>query len=181
MSLYNSRRNVHQYVGLVTLVILKTNNQSLIVTTSILIGRILQGLEASLTRTYPASSSESSTSSSTFSAPDSLFHLPSAPQFNGPKLCLGELQIDPDEENQLKLHLWLLQFRKLGKVITAMSNSVHQVTASNGRNGESGNGAGGSTSAHAMACQCIHMWLVQKTDALKARYDAKEGEIGIGR
>jgi hypothetical protein len=126
---------------------------------------------------YSSSAPASSTSSS--SAADT-----------APKLSLGELQIDPEEENQLKQHLWLLQFRKLRKVISKMSVSVRLLTGT-GNIGATGNGVGGigggigaigaggggggGHSAHVMACQCIHMWLVQKADGLKARYDAREG------
>jgi hypothetical protein len=160
------------------------------VTTSILIGRVIQGLEASLMRT--TTSPYSSYSSYSSSAPASSTSSSSAPD-TAPKLSLGELQIDPEEENQLKQHLWLLQFRKLRKVISKMSVSVRLLTgtgnigATGGGAGMGGNaaggmggmggggGGGGGHSAHVMACQCIHMWLVQKADGLKARYDAREG------
>ncbi|KAL2789403.1 hypothetical protein BJX66DRAFT_235991 [Aspergillus keveii] len=158
-----------------------------ILTTSILIGRVIQGLEASLMRT--TTSPYSSYSSYSSSAPASSTSSSSAAD-TAPKLSLGELQIDPEEENQLKQHLWLLQFRKLRKVISKMSVSVRLLTGT-GNIGATGNGVGGiggsigaigaggggsgGHSAHVMACQCIHMWLLQKADGLKARYDAREG------
>lgn len=148
------------------------------VTTSVLIGRIIQGLETSLMGIKSSSSTFSSDSCSSFLAPKTF----PSPYAEAPKLSLGELQIEPDEENQLQQYLWQLQFRKLREVIAKMSISVRQLTASHGGNAGAGAGAGGGgggNSANVMACQCIHMWLVQKTDGLKARFDTQEGEKGI--
>ncbi|CEN60515.1 Putative Zn2/Cys6 DNA-binding protein [Aspergillus calidoustus] len=128
-----------------------TQDDMSIMTTSILIGRVIQGLEASLMRT--TTSPYSSYSSYSSSAPASSTSSSSAPD-TAPKLSLGELQIDPEEENQLKQHLWLLQFRKLRKVISKMSVSVRLLTgtgnigATGGGAGMGGNAGGGMVHSH---------------------------------
>jgi len=128
------------------------------VTNSILIGRVIQGLEFTLLQTTV----KSTPSSSSDTCPGPIAGDP-------PKLSWGELQIDRDEENQLKQHLWLLQFRKLKRVIQMLNTSVRQLTSS----------VSGGHSAYVMACQCIHKWLTQKADTLKARYDAQDGGRAI--
>ncbi len=77
------------------------------------------------------------------------------------------MQIEPDEEAELKQHMWLIQLRKLQRVIKKLGVAVGLLRGAQ----DSGN------SAYIMTCQCIHMWLVQKAEALKARYQADNAMI----
>lgn len=118
---------------------------------SVLIGRVMQGLESTLNMTRSSLASTMSTSSGSSAG---------APSCATTKFSWGELQIEPDEEDQLKQHLWLLQFRKLERVIEQFKRLVRRLKGS----------ATNGNSAHGMACQCIHMWLTQKAEVLKTRY-----------
>ncbi|KIA75503.1 hypothetical protein HK57_00001 [Aspergillus ustus] len=144
-----------------------TQDEIPIMITSILIGRVIQGLEATLIRTRSSSSASSSTSSTnTTNSSSNSSSVSGTMSTDAPRLSWGELQIDPDEENQLKAHLWLLQFRKLERLIEEFNSSVRRLTGS----------TSGGHSAFLMACQCIHMWLTQKADVLKSRYHSQVGE-----
>ena len=80
----------------------------------------------------------------------------------------GTLQIEPDEEAELKQHMWLIQLRKLQRVITKLSAAVTQLRSAQNS----------SNSAYVMTCQCIHMWLVQKAEGLKAKYPGNDAMVG---
>ena len=122
------------------------------VTTCILIAHIVQGFETILAKASPSSTfTRSNTSDSSCGG---------KPNVAAPRLSWGVLQIEPDEEDELKQHMWFLQFRKLQKVLNHLSASVGRLRSAGG----SGN------SAHVMACQCIHMWLAQKAEIVRDRY-----------
>lgn len=80
--------------------------------------------------------------------------LPSIP---APRLSWGGLQIEPDEEVELKQHMWRLQLRKIQRVIKKLS----------AKTGASKSAQDSGNSAYVMICQYIHMWLVQKVECLK--------------
>ncbi|KAI1104961.1 hypothetical protein F4804DRAFT_305577 [Jackrogersella minutella] len=120
-----------------------------IMTIGILIGRIIEGLEMFMTRANPLKSP-------TFSNPlDNSEE--SSPGNSGPRLSWGLLEIEPDEEAELKHHLWLIQIRKLQGVLKKLSVSVDQMKRSEGN----------GNSAKSMTYQCIHMWLMQKAELLR--------------
>ncbi|KAK3936138.1 hypothetical protein QBC46DRAFT_412359 [Diplogelasinospora grovesii] len=120
-----------------------------IVTTSILIGRIIEGFEVFMARANPLSSPTRPSTMSSISE--------STSGVSVPRLSWGGLQMEPDEEAELKKHMWLMQLRKLQRVIKKLS-----VTTTGPR--DSGN------STHLMIHQCIHMWLAQKVECLKDCY-----------
>ena len=129
------------------------------VTTSILIGRIIEGFELFMTR---ANALSSPTHSRIIDGSDE-----SSPGVSVPRLSWGVLQIEPDEEAEIKQHMWLIQHRKLQRVIKKLIVAVGQL-----RNAQdSGN------SAHIMTCQYIHMWLVQKAEGLEDRYRVNDDAL----
>lgn len=103
-----------------------------------------------------------------------------------PPLLWGAMQLDHDEMEDLKQHIWLLQFRKLEKLLESLRNAIRRMRA-DGTIGSSGSGEGGrgddelhaytfiaggkgakgGNSALVMACECIHMWLNQKAKILR--------------
>ncbi len=132
---------------------------------SALIGQVLQGFESLLAKASLSGGSLYSSNTSESS------HGGKVNTTAAPRLSWGVLQIEPDEEDELKQHLWRLQFRKLENVLKQFSASVDRL-----RNAQ---GQGSGNSAHVMACQCIHMWLVQKAEAVKNRYLSQDG-LGVG-
>ena len=138
---------------------IRNSDLCIAVTTSILIGRIIQGFELFMTR---ANTLSSPTPSRIIDGSDE-----SSPGVSVPRLSWGVLQIEPDEEAELKQHMWLIQHRKLQKVIKKLIVAVGQL-----RNAQdSGN------SAHIMTCQYIHMWLVQKAEGLEDRYRVNDDAV----
>ncbi|KAL4746294.1 hypothetical protein BDW72DRAFT_38406 [Aspergillus terricola var. indicus] len=167
-----------------------TQDEMSIMTISLLIGRVIQSLDLTLIRAtssstpsfsrrsspsyinihnlhqVPTSTSTSITASASTSTSTSASTSASALSADSaPRLSWGSLQIDPHEEEQLKQHLWLLQFRKLERVIEEFSQSVGRLPA--------------GQSAYLMACRCLHMWLTQKAEVLRARYQAQDAGRGI--
>ena len=138
---------------------LRNSDLCIAVTTSILIGRIIEGFEIFMTK---ANALSSPTRSNNLDGSDD-----SSPGVSVPRLSWGVLQIEPDEEAELKRHMWLIQLRKLQRVIKKLIVAVGQL-----RNAQdSGN------SAHIMTCQYIHMWLVQKAEGLEDRYRVDDAAV----
>ena len=135
-----------------TLCPIRHSDLHIAVTTSILIGRIIECFELFLTR---AKTLSSPTHSRIIDGSDE-----SSPGVSVPRLSWGALQIEPDEEAELKQHMWLIQLRKLQRVIKKLMVAVDQLR----------NAQGSGNSAHIMTCQYIHMWLVQKAEGLEDRY-----------
>ena len=141
------------------------------VTISILVGHVIQGFESTLGKV------SSSSSRSPSSNPEDTPHISSGssgqktPKKNltHPRLSWGVLQIDPDEEDELKQHMWLLQFRKLQRVLMQLNNA----STGQSRNAQQAGSSSGEDSAHLMASQCIHTWLAQRADVVKDKYQAK--------
>ncbi|KAJ5952074.1 transcriptional regulator family: Fungal Specific TF [Penicillium vulpinum] len=127
---------------------------------SILIGRVIQGFEKTLAIIRPVSNASS------FSTPSGL-----GGPGHAPKLSWGTLEIDADEEDELKQHMWLLQFRKFRLVLNQFNTYI----------GRLGGNHGVGDSAQVMAYQCIHMWLAQKVDNVNNLYQAQEGYERIDR
>ena len=99
-----------------------------------------------------AGSQSNATRSKALDGPDD-----SSPGVSTPRLFWGTMQIEPDEEAELKQHMWRIQLRKLKDVVKKVGVAVGLL-----RNSQS---SGNST--HIMTCECIHMWLVHKAEALK--------------
>ena len=142
------------------------------VTISILVGHVIQGFESTLGKVSSSSSQPAS------SKPEDTPHTAATTSgqktpkssLSSPCLSWGVLQIDPDEEDELKQHMWLLQFRKLQRVLMQLNNTSagQQV-----RNAQQAGSSSGGDSAHQMASQCIHMWLAQRAEVVKDKYQAK--------
>ncbi|KAL8831108.1 MAG: hypothetical protein Q9191_001057 [Dirinaria sp. TL-2023a] len=122
------------------------------VTVSILVGHVIQGFESLLAEFSSSSGSSSSNIEHSSSR--------QASNVSSPGISWGLLQMDPDEEDELKQHLWLLQFRKLQRVLMQFNASTEQFRSMQD----------GGSSAHVMECQCIHLWLAQRTDIVKDKY-----------
>ncbi|XXH01660.1 hypothetical protein Hte_008020 [Hypoxylon texense] len=80
-----------------------------IMTTSLLIGRIIEGFETIMAK---AGSQSTDAQSKASDGPDD-----SSPGVSVPRLSWGTMQIEPDEEAELKQHMWRIQLRKLQGVI----------------------------------------------------------------
>ncbi|KAJ4296342.1 hypothetical protein N0V90_006387 [Kalmusia sp. IMI 367209] len=118
-----------------------------IMTITLLMGRIIQGFDAALESGKGLGANDRSGWEQRFAMTGS----------TSPPLTWGMLSIEGDEELQLKQHLLLLNFQKLEKLLKQLSESVkeHRIKAGN------------NNSAHAIACECIHMWLDQRAQAVK--------------
>ncbi|KAI1824885.1 hypothetical protein F4861DRAFT_223330 [Xylaria intraflava] len=137
-----------------------TRDEMSIITSSTLIGRIIEGFEIFMEKANSLNSFSgiASVASSEKSSPSSV----------EPTLSWGVLQIEPDEEAELRQHMWLIQLRKLQRVIKKLGVAVSFL-----RNvQDSGN------SAHIISCQCIHMWLMQKAEVLHGRHLSTDGPAG---
>ncbi|KAI1083644.1 hypothetical protein F5B20DRAFT_527865 [Whalleya microplaca] len=133
-----------------------------IMTTSTLIGRIIEGFEIFMIRANPLSGHPRLNTS------DGSGDSPSGNMV--PRLSWGVLQIEPDEEAELQQHMWLIQLRKLQRVIKKLGVAVSLLKSAQ----DSGN------SAHMMTCQCIHIWLMQKAETLKDSYLTKDTDGAKG-
>lgn len=136
------------------------------VTLSLLVGHVIQGFESLLTKVSSCSSSLCPNIEDTPNGQTS--------NVSSPRLSWGVLQIDPDEEDELKQHLWLLQFRKLQRVLMQFNAPIGQPKSPQGS----------GDPAYVMECQSIHMWLAQRAEIVKDRYEAKnsareKSKVGI--
>ena len=122
-------------------------------TISILVGHIVQGFEVTLLKAFPV----------LVSSPDGN-SVELQPNSGSPKLSWGVLQIESDDEDNLKQHLWLLHFRKLEAFLKEFSASIRLMR----------NVQGAKNSAHAMACECIHMWLEQRAQTVRDKFLTQE-------
>ncbi|KAI0401616.1 hypothetical protein F4802DRAFT_579758 [Xylaria palmicola] len=128
----------------------------------ILIGRIIEGLDAFMRQANHLASPI---------LPDPM-NISESSSHGGliPRLSWGLLEIEPDEEAELKHHLCLIQLRKLRGVLKKLSGSVDLIRRAEGN----------GNSAKAMTCQCIHMWLMQKAELLQAN-NAPSPLAGLSR
>ena len=142
------------------------------VTISILVGHVIQGFESTLGNVNSSSSRCASSNPEDTTNSNSSNSGQKTPKKNisPPRLSWGVLQIDPDEEDELKQHMWLLQFRKLQRMLLQLNNAS---TGQQLRNAQQAGGSNGGDSAHLMASQCIHTWLAQRADVVKDKYQAK--------
>ncbi|KAK4222719.1 hypothetical protein QBC38DRAFT_460101 [Podospora fimiseda] len=159
-----------------------------IMTTSVLIGQIIEGFEFLLTnannntnsrhhhhnhhhhyhpnreRNNPATTTTTTTttesveSNTRSSSIDSIFTFTPPNSTAVPRLSWGMLQIEPDEEVELRQYMLRMQLRKLQSVIKKLTP---RLAAAGGNNGNSGH------SAQIMICQGVRMWLTQKVESLR--------------
>ncbi|KAI5866014.1 hypothetical protein GGS23DRAFT_555049 [Durotheca rogersii] len=168
----------------------QSKDELVTVTIGILLFRIIQGFETALALARPDGQGTV------------LIPRPSRPHSAAPSppLLWGSMQFDHEEMEHMKQHLWLLQFRKLEKILESLGESVTRMRAAGAQTrGEGDNhddlqahissigggsnslnsiiggskGGGGSNSAFVMACECIHMWLNQRARALREKYVAQ--------
>ncbi|KAI5925530.1 hypothetical protein F4810DRAFT_54973 [Camillea tinctor] len=133
-----------------------------IMTISILIGRVLQGFEAVLSKGGQYGSPPQSSNVSEISSVGKETMM-------APQLFSSVLQMDPDEEDELKKHLWRIQYRKLANVLRRFNESVSRLRISQDQ--------GATSTVHAMASRCIHVWLMQKADFVSNAYLEQDGAI----
>ncbi|KAJ8127951.1 hypothetical protein O1611_g5685 [Lasiodiplodia mahajangana] len=93
-----------------------TRDEMSIIITSTLIGHIIEGFEICMERANPLTgiNGVNTADSSEDSSPGSVV----------PTLSWGVLQIEPDEEAELRQHMWLIQLRKLQRVIKKLGVAV---------------------------------------------------------
>ncbi|KAI0469312.1 hypothetical protein F4859DRAFT_487699 [Xylaria cf. heliscus] len=127
-------------------------DEMVIMTSGILIGRIVEGFEELMTRT------NSSSGSPHLRIPGGIDHSPTSSAI--PRLRWGGLEIDPDEEAELKHHMWVIQLRKVEEVIKKLGRAIGHSSSSM---------LSTENSTHLMTCRCLHMWLVQKAERLKKK------------
>ncbi|KAF2439285.1 hypothetical protein P171DRAFT_476526 [Karstenula rhodostoma CBS 690.94] len=116
-----------------------------VLTITLLLGRIIQGFDAALAH------KESPTNRCD---PDQSYAMSSSAS---PHLTWGTLSIEGDEELQLKRRLLLIHLQKLEGVLRQLSDSVKELRSRTDTN----------NSAYVIACECIHMWLDQRAQAVK--------------
>ncbi|KAL3459599.1 hypothetical protein BJX64DRAFT_291105 [Aspergillus heterothallicus] len=86
------------------------------------------------------------------------------------RLSWGMLQIEPDDEDKLKRHLWLLHFRKFRRILVQFNESIGQLKGTESR----------VNLAQIAAYQFIHKWLEHELDNVTSQYQVQEG-TGDGR
>jgi hypothetical protein len=131
------------------------NQELTVLTITLLLGRIIQGFDAALEHAVspPPRCDPYPSCASSSSAP--------------PHLTWGMLSIEGDEELQLKQHLLLINLQKLEGLLRQLSESVKELRSRTDTN----------NSAHAIACECIHMWLDQRAQAVKRKLMLEEPYI----
>jgi hypothetical protein len=79
------------------------------------------------------------------------------------------LQIEDDDEDDLKQHLWVIHFRKLESLLKQLSAFVRtRRSAQNDTN-----------SVHVMACEFVLMWLEQRAQLVREGFSA-QSTAGFG-
>jgi hypothetical protein len=130
---------------------------------STLIGYIIQGFEKALPRAGakdpPADGNLNGTSGGR-----------GQHEHTTPRLSWGMLQIEPDDEDKLKRHLWLLHFRKFRRMLVHFNESIGQLKGTESR----------EKLAQIAAYQFIYKWLKHELDNVTSQYQVQEG-TGEGR
>ncbi|KAG8158682.1 hypothetical protein KVR01_011804 [Diaporthe batatas] len=88
-----------------------------------------------------------------------------------PRLSWGVLQLEDDDEVELRHRLCQLYFRRLRSLLRNFEQAVRQFREAQGL-------AGSSTATFIMACDYLRMWLEQKVDTVKELFnDADRDEL----
>lgn len=74
-----------------------------------------------------------------------------------PRLSWGVLEMENEDEDDLKQHLWLLHFRKLEGLLEQLGTFIRLMQSTQAHDG----------SAHVMACGFILLWLKQKAQVVR--------------
>lgn len=82
-----------------------------------------------------------------------------------PRLCWGVLELEDDDEVELRQRLYLLYFRKLERLLSQLNVFVRTLHDSRG---------GSCNSTFIMACEYIHLWLEKKADGVKRLFPAAD-------
>ncbi|VUC37202.1 unnamed protein product [Clonostachys rosea] len=137
-----------------------TGDDVKIVIVAACIGRILQGFDAALRALAEAKArslrrvAEHETSASA----------------DLPRMCSwGVLELEEDDEGDLRQHIWLMQFRKLEALLSHFSATISQLSHS----GDSRN------AAHGMVGEYIDIWLGQKAQCIRDLC-ATQGPASLG-
>ncbi|KAK0615701.1 hypothetical protein B0T17DRAFT_351410 [Bombardia bombarda] len=137
-----------------------------IMTIGILVGRVVEGFETSLSKASPSTGPSNSGTAGGSSSGQSSGAI-------APKLSWGVLQIEHEDEEDLRQHLWLWQFQKLERLLNQFSASVRRARIAHGA----------AKSAHVKACEGMYIWLEQKSRLVREQYftqDAASGSAMLG-
>jgi hypothetical protein len=138
---------------------------------SILVGRIVQGFETSLPKSSDSSSAQSSSASQNMVLPDNSCSAGKPGGGAAPRLSWGVLEIENEDEDDLKQHLWLLHFRKLEGLLKQLGTFIRLMRSMQAND----------NSAHVMACGFILMWLEQKAQVVRDVLVHRKGlQLGHG-
>lgn len=74
-----------------------------------------------------------------------------------PRLSWGVLEMENEDEDDLKQHLWLLHFRKLEGLLEQLGTFIRLMQSTQAHD----------DSAHVMACGFILLWLKQKAQVVR--------------
>ncbi|KAL4942706.1 hypothetical protein BDV06DRAFT_221896 [Aspergillus oleicola] len=84
---------------------------------------------------------------------------------HAPMLSWGLLHIEPDDEDKLKRHLWLLHFRRFRCMFAHLNESIGQLKGTESR----------KKLAQIAAYQFIYKWLEHEVDNVTSQYQLQEG------
>jgi hypothetical protein len=79
-------------------------------------------------------------------------------------LSIGTVPVEPEEEQELKLHLWLLQLRKLETILGVMDMTIQKMKNMHGND-----------FTHIVACESIYSWLTQTAKATRDKFHSQRG------
>ncbi|KAK1634587.1 hypothetical protein BDP81DRAFT_451136 [Colletotrichum phormii] len=89
-----------------------------------------------------------------------------------PRLSWGVLQLEDDDEAELRSRLCLLYFRRVRGLLKHFDQAVRQFR-------EAQVAAGSCTATFIMACDYVRMWLEQKVEAVKKLFNNTDREASI--
>lgn len=86
-----------------------------------------------------------------------------------PRLCWGVLELEDDDEVELRQRLYLLYFRKLERLLSQLNVFVRTLHDSRG---------GSCNPTFIMACEYIHLWLEKKAEGVKRLFPVADEYTG---
>lgn len=133
-----------------------------IITVAMLIGRVIDEFELML--------NERIGRGSTMSGRERSLSLDEATiSIREPRLCWGVLELEDDDEVELRQRLYLLYFRKLERLLSQLNVFVRTLHDSRG---------GSCNPTFIMACEYIHLWLEKKAEGVKRSFPAADEYTG---
>lgn len=130
-----------------------------IITVAVLVGRIIDEFELML--------NERIGRGSTIGRGRSLSLDEATASIREPRLSWGVLELEDDDEVELRQRLYLLYFRKLERLLSQLNVFVRTLHDVRG-----GGGSCGTT--FVMACEYIHLWLEKKAEGVKRLFLAAD-------